>query len=157
MEDQTLIDTSFEDMRITDRMKSMLAEIAKWAKLLSIIGFIGIGFLVLAGISVGAMFAFMGDALGEGAGIGGGFLTLLYLLMALLYFFPVLYLYQFAAGTQKALASGRETHIEMAFEALRKHYRFLGILMIIILSLYALLIVIAIVGGGMGLGASLFQ
>ncbi len=157
MENQTLMDNSFgEDLRITDRMKSMIAEIAKWAKLLSIIGFIGIGLMVLIGIFAGSMMAFMGDAMGAGAGIGGGFITIIYLLMAALYFFPVLYLYQFASGAKKALASGSESGIEVAFESLRKHYRFLGIMMIVILSLYALFIVIVIAGAGMGLGSGMF-
>jgi|APTNR8051073442_1049403.scaffolds.fasta_scaffold00866_11 hypothetical protein len=145
MEDQTLMDNSFGDMRITDRMKSMIAEIAKWAKLLSIIGFIGIGLMVIAGLFAGSMLASM-SSMGGGPAIGGGFFTVIYLLVAALYFFPVLYLYQFATGAQKALASGSDSDIEMAFESLRKHYRFLGILMIVILSIYALMFVIGLIG-----------
>ena len=145
MEDQTLMDNSFEDMRITDRMKSMIAEIAKWAKLLSIIGFIGIGLMVIAGLFAGSMLASM-SSMGGGPAMGGGFFTVIYLLVAALYFFPILYLYQFATGAQKALASGSESDIEMAFDSLRKHYRFLGILMIVILSIYALAFVIGLIG-----------
>ncbi len=145
MEDQTLMDNSFGDMRINDRMKSMIAEIAKWAKLLAIIGFIGIGLMVLAALFAGSFMASMGGAMG-GAGAMGGMITIMYLLFAALYFFPILYLYQFATGAQKALASGSESDIEIAFDFLRKHYRFLGILMIVILSLYALIFVIGLVG-----------
>ncbi len=145
MEDQTLMDNSFGDMRITDRMKSMIAEIAKWAKLLSIIGFIGIGLMVIAGLFAGSMLASM-SSMGGGPAMGGGFFTVIYLLVAALYFFPILYLYQFATGAQKALASGSESDIEMAFDSLRKHYRFLGILMIVILSIYALAFVIGLIG-----------
>ena len=139
------MDNSFEDMRITDRMKSMIAEIAKWAKLLSIIGFIGIGLMVIAGLFAGSMLASM-SSMGGGPAMGGGFFTVIYLLVAALYFFPILYLYQFATGAQKALASGSESDIEMAFDSLRKHYRFLGILMIVILSIYALAFVIGLIG-----------
>ena len=145
MEDQTLMDNSFGEMRITDRMKSMLAETAKWAKLLSIIGFIVIGLMVIAGLFAGSMMASM-SSLSGGPAMGGGLFTVIYLLVAALYFFPILYLYQFATGAQKALASGSDSDIEMAFESLRKHYRFLGILMIVILSIYAFAFVIGLIG-----------
>lgn len=150
------MDSSFGEMRINDRIKSMLAEIAKWAKLLAIVGFIGIGLMVIIGLFAGTMMASLsslgGDA-GPAMGMGGGFITFIYLLIAALYFFPILYLYQFATGAQRALASGSESEIEGAFESLRKHYRFLGILMIVMLSLYALSIIgglaaMAALGGG---------
>jgi len=147
MENQTLMDDSFEDLRVSDRMKSMLKEIAKWAKFLSIIGFIGIGLMVIVALFAGTMMASMSGMDEFGGGVGmGSLITIIYLAIAALYFFPVLYLYQFAAGAQRALASGNNADIETSFEYLRKHYRFLGILMIILLGIYALIFVISIVG-----------
>lgn len=148
MEDQNLMDNSFGDMRISDRMKSILAETAKWAKFLAIVGFIWLGLMAILGLFAGSMIAMMMSSMGGmsgGPAMGGGFITITFLFFVVLYFFPILYLYQFASGAQKALASGSDSQIEVAFDALRKHYRFIGILMIIILAFYALTFISGIV------------
>ncbi len=146
MENQTLMDSSFGDMRLSDRMKSMIGEIAKWAKLLSIIGFVFIGLIVVIALFAGSMMAALSGMDGEMGMMAGGAITVIYLLLAAIYFFPVLYLYQFASKAQKALAFGSESDIETAFDALRKHYRFLGILTIVMLALYAIGILIGLAG-----------
>jgi len=42
---------SFE-LEVSDEIKGFLKETAKWAYLLSILGFVGIGFMVLGGVSI---------------------------------------------------------------------------------------------------------
>jgi len=140
MEDHTLMDNTFGDMRLSDRMKSIISDIAKWTKFLSIVGFVFIGLLVIFAFYAGSYFEMYSALMGT-SGMGT-MMTVTYLILAIINFFPVLYLFQFASRAQKALANGNDTEIEIAFDSLRKHYLYLGILTIIILGLYAILFLI---------------
>uniref|UniRef100_A0AAU6WME2 Uncharacterized protein n=1 Tax=Chryseobacterium endophyticum TaxID=1854762 RepID=A0AAU6WME2_9FLAO len=57
----------FEELRIDAAAKSFLGEAAKWTTFLSILGYIGIGFMVLASV---ALFA-VGSSLSMGPMRGG--------------------------------------------------------------------------------------
>lgn len=142
MENQ-VIDDSFE-MTLNDQMRSYIQEIAKWSYFLSIVGFIFIGLMVLGGLFAGLMFGNMTNELGMG--MGGGFLSLFYLVGALLYFFPIFYLFRFSSKAKVALRSGSDMELTDAFENLKSHYKFLGILTIVILVLYVLVFLF----GGLG-------
>jgi Na+/H+ antiporter NhaB len=79
-----------------------LLEARKWANLVAIVGFIGLGIIVVAGLLAGVLFsAMLGDrgSFPFPIGIMGFF----YVGMALIYFFPLLYLYRFAKSAQKAV------------------------------------------------------
>ncbi|HMV08917.1 MAG TPA: DUF5362 family protein [Cyclobacteriaceae bacterium] len=77
--------------------------------------------------------------------MGGAFLTVLYLAMAVLYFFPIYYLFQFSSKIKAALQTQSSELLEQAFSNLKSHYKFMGILLIIVLGLYA----IALIFGGL--------
>ncbi len=144
--DQASSFDSFE-LQLTSLAKDYLTETAKWAKFLSIMGFILIGFMIIGAL---AMFA-VGDAFaGMGAGAFGNafgaFLGVVYLLVAFLYFFPVLYLYKFSSKAKSALYNNNSQELTEALENLKSHYKFVGILTIVILSFYVLMMFLAILG-----------
>jgi len=142
------------ELSLTTSAKSFLLETAKWAKFLAIVGFVMIGIMVIAAFSMGALFSSMSSMSEFGelpAGLGGGFFTVIYLIMALLYFFPTLYLYRFATKTKSALESSSSDQLSGGIENLKSTFKFMGILMIILLGFYALIIVFAIIGGIAGL------
>jgi len=145
MENQ-IIDDSF-GMTLNDQMRSYIQEISKWSYFLSIIGFIGIGFIILAALFAGMIFGSMSNELGMGMGMmSGGVITVLYLIIGGVYFFPVLYLFRFSTKAKAALRSGSDSELTEAFENLKSHYKFLGIMTIVVLGLYALLFLF----GGIG-------
>lgn len=138
------------DLQLTLDSKDFLKEIAKWAYFLSIMGYIGIGFLVLFAIFAGTIFSSIGQMGGAAGAMGsmpGAFLTVLYLLMAALYFFPVYYLNKFASNMKTALSQNDNDLLSTSLEYLKSHYKFMGIMTIVILSLYALILVVAIFAG----------
>jgi len=137
----------FEEIRIDGATKGFLAEIAKWTSFFAILGFIGIGFMVIAALifmSLGASLNSYNSLFPMG---GGLFVSFLYLILAVLYFFPVNYLYKFSSNMKNALRSNNQQSLTRAFEYLKSHYKFVGILTIVMLSLYILLILIAILTG----------
>jgi hypothetical protein len=140
-----------EKLELTNQAIAFLEEIRKWTMFLSILGFVGIGFLVLGGLFMGTFMSTMSNAFGDqipgGLPMGGGFIAFIYLLLALLYFFPVFYLYKFSNYTKKALDSRDTEMLTNAFSNLKSHYKFLGIVAIIIIGLYLLMFVFILLGG----------
>lgn len=144
---------SFE-LQITPVAQGFLKEIAKWATFLSIMGFIFIGFLVLGALAMFAMGGAMGASDMQGMGgmgmmgmLGGATLGIIYLVIALLYFFPVMYLFKFASNAKKALSSNNTDQLTTSIENLKSHYKFMGILTIIGIVFYFIIFIVAIVAG----------
>jgi small-conductance mechanosensitive channel len=124
-----------------------LREVAKWAYFLSIIGYIFIALFVVFAVFAGTIFSSLGAMGGGMSMMPGTLLTVMYLLFAVLYFFPVHYLNKFASNMKSALGHNNNEALTTSFEYLKSHYKFIGILMIVMLSIYALVFIFAIVGG----------
>ena len=136
-----------ENLVIDWRSKEFLKETAKWTKFLAILGFVGIGLMVLGSL---VMLFVPSSLMSNGDFPFGGkiFMMLLYLAFAVLYYFPISYLYQFSENTKKAIENNDNNAIRDAFEFLKSHYKFMGILTIILLSFYAIMIFIGLIGAG---------
>ena len=136
-----------ENLVIDWRSKEFLKETAKWTKFLAILGFVGIGLMVLGSLVM--LFA-PSSLMSNGDFPFGGkiFMMLLYLAFAVLYYFPISYLYQFSENTKKAIENNDNNAVRDAFEFLKSHYKFMGILTIILLSFYAIMIFIGLIGAG---------
>lgn len=144
MEDQNKL--SLNDLAV-----EALRESAKWCMFLAIVGFIGIGFMVLFGafmsVAMSAIPA-MGDASPYGSTMGANpilamkaYFGILYILIAVLYFFPIYYLYKYATGTKRALESSNSDVLSDALVNLKSHHKFLGITTIVVISLYIVVII----------------
>lgn len=138
--------TELEQLTLNTSAKSFLKETAKWAFFLSIIGFIGIAFLVVLALFSGVIFSAIPQAQQVPFDLGIA-MTIVYLLFAVLYFFPVYYLMQFSNKMKKALATKDDEILADAFQVLKSHYKFIGVFTIITMSLYVMVIVVSIVSG----------
>jgi Family of unknown function (DUF5362) len=132
-------DSSLFELQIDQPVTSYLSETAKWGKFLAIIGFIGCGLFLLVGIFAGSFMASLNSL--EGVGMSSSIMMALYIGLALLYFFPCLYLFNFATKMQKAIRSNDQIQLTESFKNLKSCYKFMGILMIIILALYGLIFI----------------
>jgi hypothetical protein len=123
-----------------------LAGTRAWVRLLSILGFIGAGFMVLAGIGM----AVFGAAVpGTGGWMAGGAMAavgLLYICMALLYLMPSMYLWQYGNGINAYLADPQEAQLERALDAQRKFWKFAGVLTLIGILFFFGSIVLGVLG-----------
>ncbi len=68
---------------------------------------------------------------------------------AVIWFFPLLYTIRFANQMKVALAGNDQQALNKSFQNLKICLRYLGIVTIIILAIYAIIIVFAIVGASM--------
>jgi hypothetical protein len=142
------------ELHIDQHVSSYLSESARWARFLAIVGFVMTGLTVLMGIFAGSLIGMMVSRMGSagyggataGAGAVGGFFSFFYIAIALLYFFPCLYLFNFANKMQVAIRSNDQEQLGVSFRNLKSCFRFVGILMIIMLAFMALGIVFALIG-----------
>lgn len=137
------------DLSLTSGSKTFLNEAAGWTKFLSIIGFVFIGLMVIVALFLGSFISDMMEAQTGMSMMSGAFLTVFYLLFALLYFFPVYYLFQFSVKMKAALAQQSSELLQQAFENLKSHYKFMGILMIVVLGFYVIVLAFAGLGAAM--------
>jgi hypothetical protein len=78
-----------------------------------------------------------------GFGMGNTAIVFLYAGLALLYFFPCLYLFRFAQKMKQALNHSDQESLITSLGNLKACFRFMGILTIVVLGIYLLVIVIA--------------
>lgn len=127
------------ELTISLQTKNHLHEAAKWAYFLSIVGFVGLGLMLLGGLV--AMFA--GAAI-PGASGQMGIFGIIYLIMAALYFFPTYYMFLFAQKIKAACTATSQADLEVGIENLKSFFKFVGIFTIVIISLYLLMFIIGI-------------
>lgn len=144
-----------EKLSLNDLAINALRESAKWCMFLSIVGFIFIGLMVILGAFMAvAMNSIPDDPYGGAMGSPmaanpvlamKAYFGIIYIVLALLYFFPVYYLYNYAKGTKKALESGNSEVLSTALVNLKSHHKFLGIMTIIMIAIYILIFIVGIV------------
>ena len=126
--------------------KTHLYDAAKWAKFLAIVGFVMCGLIAIFSFFVGTLFSstrrYSDDAM-DGLGV---FVTILYLGVGVLGFFANLFLFRFATNMMTALNTSDQFSLDRSFQNLKITFRYVGIVTIVVLSLYVLLIVFAILG-----------
>ncbi len=137
---------------VAQEIISVLLATRPWVRLMSVMMFIGAGVMLLAAL---AMLIAGGAALGmdDGdrvAGMTGGVaaaLSVVYGLLGLLYIYPALKLWRYASGINVLARVQDSTSLHAALDEQRAFWKFIGIMILVILSLYLLIIVVALVGG----------
>lgn len=124
-----------------------------WVRFIAVMVFIGSGFMLLAAAGMliaglaGASLGARGGVGGLSAGMGMG-IAVIYGALAFLYIYPGVKLWKFANAIAALLRSGSEADLVEALNQQRAFWRFTGIVMLVLLSLYALVIIGAILVGG---------
>jgi len=124
-----------------DEIKGYLLESSKWCKFLAIMGYVGMGLCSLLGLLMMSGLSFL-DAIYKGKPLFG--LGLMYIIIAVVYYFPTTYLYKFSERIKQGLQSNNESIVTEGFSNLKKLCKFTGIMTIVIISLYALALVILV-------------
>ena len=132
--------TSFN---ITESMLFSLKQTKPWTKLISIIGFIYVGFMIIFGIGGSFMFSRFGSSNSFPSSIT---LTVIYLLLGILYFFPCLFLFRFSSSIGRLLEGGGAAEMEEALVNQKSFWKFVGILAIIsiIMAIVGIIAAVAI-------------
>ena len=142
------------DLQVDPMSRVHLLETTKWAKFLAIVGFVLCALIVITGIFFGSvMGSMLGNVSETNPGLTGGLsvvMAVVYILFALLYFFPCLFLYRFATKMKAALNGNSQEDLTISFQNLKSMFKFVGILMIILLAFYGLVLLFAMIGFALG-------
>lgn len=114
----------------------------KWTMFLSVLGFIFLGLLIIVGL-VTSTFLNVFKSKEVNLGIPESLMIILFIVIAALYFLPVLFLFRFSRNMRDALQNNDNIKMEKAFKNLRIYFTYIGIMVIIVLSIYIAALVIA--------------
>ena len=144
---------SIFNLSIDSATRTNLLETAKWARFLAIVGFVFLGLMVAGSIIA---ITFMAGTLGaRDSGLSGSFymlstfgagIAVFYVMIAILCFFPLLFLLRFANRMRTAIRGNDQQALQVSTQNLKVFFSYIGIIAIVVLSLYALFFVIAIMG-----------
>lgn len=147
MENESRIVENEKPLQISPSTIAYLKETGSWAMFFAILGFVFIIILVLGGFFIGAILsALNGEAVLPGGEI---IIGVIYLVIGIIYFFPIYFLYQFSSNMKKALQDNNSENLDLAFKNFKSHFKFVGIMTIIILALYILAAIAMVTLGGM--------
>jgi len=148
---ENLVDNSIggNEFGLNDQAVAHLNETRKWTMFMSILGLV---FLAIMFIGMFAMNALMSGVLGmygmsdtQGSSAMPGVIMIVVLLVFMvIYFFPIYYLLQFSLQSKKAIETRDSQTLQNALRYLKMHYKYIGILMIIFISIYLLAGIIAL-------------
>lgn len=135
-------------IQLTSTDLANLRTAGKWGRFIAIVSLIGMALMILLVLFFGGtMMALASPEMGAMGAAGGTFVLIIYLAMFALYIYPLVKLYQFSTNAIKAADSGNSVAASDSFAALGSMYKFMGILLVIVLGLYALFFVLALIGG----------
>jgi hypothetical protein len=143
--------TNLFELQVDQTAMTYLRDAAKWARFLAIAGFVFCGLFVVFAIVVATVLANLLNTMGTGpatGGMGAAPISAVYIFIALLNFFPNLYLYNFAARMRLALQDNDQDQLNIAFRNIRGLFRFVGVLMIIGLGMFILFFLILLITAG---------
>lgn len=131
--------------QITPQSLKYLLTAAKWGKFLSILGFISIGFLVIAGLLMSLVFSIMGSEMQEMPGlfskVSPTVLSIFYIVLGVVFLLPVYYMNSFSNNVSKAARNNDTMALTMALRRLKNLFAFAGIYTIAILALYVIIVI----------------
>jgi hypothetical protein len=114
----------------------------KWAMFLAIIGFIFLGLIIIIGLIAGTFLTAFNSG-EEGLGIPESLMFIPVLLLIVIYFFPVLFLFRFSKHTSHAIQNFDKLELHKALKNLKYYFAYLGVLIIIVFSIYIVVLIIA--------------
>jgi hypothetical protein len=145
-------DQSLFSLSIDPITKSHLNDTARWARFLAITGII---LLILGLVFTVLMFTVFADSgyttytfngrqqESASAGLQATFIIAMLVGFAIA-FFPLLFLLQFSNRMKKALNGNDQEALNVSFLNLKRYFRYVGVIMIICLAIYALIFILAL-------------
>ena len=141
------------ELQITETAKKHLKTTSSWTNFYAILSFISIGFMLLSGITTlisGSFLRGFSDysmymdttALSSMS----AFIGILYVLMAVVMFFPALYLFRYGKSATTALAENNTLALEDSIKNMKSYWKFIGIMAIISIVLCIIAISIMLIG-----------
>ena len=136
------------ELPVSPAVQRYFTEMAKWGRFLAVTGFIFCVFLAIFSFFIPSIIMEIppNDTLSPGLSSWTSTgITALYLVLAIILFFPCLYLYKFSEKIRVCVETSSQENFDAAIKSLKTVFRFLGFLTIIMLSVYAIVFVVTMI------------
>ncbi len=141
MEDQEILTEETRELTVNQRTKKYLNQIRNWTMFFAVLGFVGIGIMVVAGLFVSTIFSAYNPSGSMPAGYQ--YLGFVYVVLAMVYLPPLVYLLKFSTKMKDAIYKSDNFSLENAFRNLKSHFKFMGIFTIVMIVLYPIIMMFA--------------
>lgn len=132
---------------IDDYGKADLLETARWAKFLSILGFVFMGFYLLGGIALVSAVATSPELGAVTKTFGATGIVFLYAILGFIMIYPIYAQYLFSLRIKPAIKNTDSAKLNEAFRYLKNLYKYYGIIALIMIGFYGLVFVIMLIVG----------
>jgi hypothetical protein len=132
------------ELEVDHELSNTFGNMAKWAQFVGIAGFIMTAIMLLVIFLIGKAFSAI-PQFDMIMAYGGGVLTAIYVIIAALFFFPALFAFNFSRKLKNALLNNDQQGLNAAFASLKLRFKFVGIVYIVIFSLWALIILLGLI------------
>jgi magnesium-transporting ATPase (P-type) len=114
----------------------------KWTTFLSILGFIFLGLLIIAGLTT-SLFLTTFKTQEANLGIPESVVIILLIVIGAVYFLPVFFLFRFSRNTRDGIQNLDRKKLEKGFNNLRLYFTYTGIMVIVVLTIYVVALLAA--------------
>jgi hypothetical protein len=157
------MENSFENKKIEMGQEAIgyLDTTRKWTMFFAILGFVVIGLMLVFSLFAGSMISGLTSGIAGGlegmegmegmegletakavGGFAGIMVFIVMLIFALIYFFPLLFLYRFSKHSANAVSNLDANELTLALKNIKSYWKYMGILVIILLAVYLLVFLI---------------
>ena len=138
------METSSEDKKIEmgPEILDQLNSTRKWTMFLSVLGFIFLGLLIVAGLAT-SLFLTTFKTTEANLGVPESMMILIFIIVGAIYFFPVFFLFRFSRNTRDAIQNLDQQKLKKGLRNLRLYFTYIGIMVIVVLTIYAVALLFA--------------
>lgn len=134
-------------LQVDDTVKAYLLEGARWAKFIAVFGIVIISLMLLMGLTI----LFFGGGITSvgysSVGMSPYTIGAIYIVGALVYFYPVWALLKFANNAKRAINTEDQSLLQSSVRFLKTYFKVIGIVIIIMIIFYALFFLFILVVG----------
>lgn len=128
---------------VTEDMRSYIYDIAKWGRLLGIVGFSLSAFLFLAALTIGPAMnnnPEVAKMVGQLGNIDGSTFSMVLVFYALIFSYPSFLITRYAAKAKQGVLYGDQESLDEGMAKLKSLFKYFGILALIVMGLYIITI-----------------
>jgi magnesium-transporting ATPase (P-type) len=134
--------TEESKMELGAEILGSLNSIRKWTMFLSVLGFIFLGLIIVAGMAT-SIFLTTFKTREANLGIPESLMIIIFIIIGAIYFFPVFFLFRFSRNTRDAVQNRDIQKLTRGFRNLRLYFTYIGIMVIVVISIYVMLLFVA--------------
>ena len=131
-------------LMVTEDMRSYLYDMAKWARILGIVGFALAAFMLLAAMTVGPAMNSnpeIAKMLGQLGTMDGATFAIVMVIYALAFAYPSFLMTRYAAKAKQGVLYGDQESLDEGMSKLKSLFKYFGMLAVFMIGIYLISIV----------------